>query len=365
MKKFLVLFLFFISIANADNSLLFFELQGITAWQSSDKKFVPYSSDNKYDAMQLNSIGIDFVKKFSNETRDYLTFAMQFRFAYNEAEDNKMQPQIYNLYLNYKSENSNNIWFGRNKIAYGFNSYLDTHADLLRLPIMLTEDWGVGFSKDLEHGDLRISLTTGSGMPLVFNNKILYSTTDEIKKLRGKDNYIFTVRASIGILEQNNYNAGVSFMTGNVVDSMGYKIMPSMENTEMMDMIVFRTTEIIRGAIDFNYVFDNIEMKFEADYGNENETKIFNLFYRFSINVIDELKFETQILYEQRKWNEKKENGMERVGDILEMDEKNLFFGVGAVYKINGDLTLRTMYEREKKSGEYRIVGQVYWYFGM
>ncbi|MDR2527066.1 MAG: hypothetical protein LBC92_04290 [Rickettsiales bacterium] len=329
------------AIANSD--LLYFELQGVVGYSFAPISETIYRSNNEYDVMQLNSLGIDYIKKISYENRDFITIKTQGRIAYNEVHD-KIQFQIYNLFITFKVDDGN-LWIGHNRIAFGLSSYLDTHADLLQLlpdyGFGYSRDWGTGYYIDLDNGDLKLSLTSGSGMPLVFDKKIIFDSNvnDVGVDFDGEYNLLSSIRASLGVLERDNYNVGASFMYGDVVDSMGYHFMN------------YKTSRIKMAAIDLSVNVDNREHRVEIDYGKmmmhmSKEREIFAGLYKFSIGFLDEnrLKLEEQVVYKKSYMD----------------DDGRLFLGTGASYKITSDITFRTMYEYNKD--EQRIACQVYVY---
>ena len=194
--------------ANAAD-LLYFEAQGIAGWSSAENKAV-YHSASKHDVMQKNSIGFDWLHKFSGQSGDWASAALQMRLAYNDS-DHDFTPQVYNAWFKIKTR-AGDVWAGHNRIAFGLASYWDTHADLLGdMPMQgvgFDRDWGAGWSMDTADGNLSASITTGSGMPL-----------------RTYGNKIFAARAAKGVLNYDNYTAGLSVMAGKTLDTMGYKIM--------------------------------------------------------------------------------------------------------------------------------------------
>ena len=305
--------------AEAADSLLYFEAQGVAGYSSMDDG-IYHSGHNKHDAMQKNGIGFDFIKKFSGEYGDFGTGALQMRLVWDDAED-KAQLQIYNAYLKLKTSQAD-IWVGHNRIAFGLASYWDTHADLLQ-PLSMygfgfDRDWGAGISRDFADGDFSATVTTGSGMGL-----------------KTKGNWLVASRASYGVLSRDNYNAGVSFMGGKTLDTMGYKLMRD------------HPRDTFIGGADFAFNHGRMEHKAEFNLGERNNTASVAAFYRIGINFLEEnrLKLEGQYV-----WT--KQEGASAVS-----------LGLGATYKINADLTTRIMFQREQAAmNENRVVFQIYYY---
>src|SRR5512145_3180177 len=93
--------------AEAADHLLYFEAQGIAGYSTAVKRAIFYSM-NPDAEMQKPSLGFDFLKRFSGETGDFATVAIQARLAVSEdnpaekAYDStenpgkyKLEPQIY------------------------------------------------------------------------------------------------------------------------------------------------------------------------------------------------------------------------------------------------------------------------------
>ncbi|MDR3112190.1 MAG: hypothetical protein LBU55_03350 [Elusimicrobiota bacterium] len=303
----------------ASSSLLFLEFQGIGGYSFSGQKFI-YHSVHEDDVMQKNSAGFDFIKKFSSDTSDILTLALQVRAAYEDVSK-KVQLQIYNAYLKTKTSYVD-IWAGHNRIAFGLESYWDTHGTLIQ-PLSMhgfgfDRDWGIGISKDTQKGNVQAALSLATGMA--------FST---------QDNWLISSRISHGVLSYDNYTAGVSFMGGKTLEVMGFDIMKN----GLKSSTLF--------AFDFAYNHNNFEHKTELVYGLKNSTEAAAGLYNFSVNFLEEnkLKLEVQGIYTKIGNNEK------------------YFCDVGVSYKINSDLTIRTMYEYVGKIGESKVVGQIYYYF--
>ena len=310
-----------VSSVNAADSLLYFEAQGIAGYSSMDSGMI-YHSGHKNDTMQKNSIGFDYMKKFSGEYGDVGTGALQMRLAWDDADD-RPQLQVYNAYLKSKSSLAD-LWVGHNRIPFGLASYWDTHADLLQ-PLSMSgfgfdRDWGAGLSRDFANGDAAAAITTGSGMGL-----------------KTKGNWLITSRASYGVLARDNYTVGVSFMGGKKLDTMGYKLM----DAEPKDTLL--------GGVDLAYNHGRIEHKTEFTIGRKNNLSAAAVFYRIGFSFLEEnrLKLEGQCTWTKQ----------EGINDAA--------LGFGATYKINSDLTARTMYQWEREMNDSRVILQLYYYLKM
>lgn len=323
MKKFLIILaltLYSFS-TKASDDLLYLEVQGIAGYSSSKGNKIYFSQHPKMP-LQKNSVGFDYIKKLSNQNMEIGTAALQMRLAYDEP-DNKTELQIHNAYLKGKTQYGN-IWTGHERIAFGLASYWDTHGDLMQpltaYGFSFNRDWGLGYSKDSEKGDVNVSLSTGSGMPL-----------------RTHGNHILTARTSYGVLNNDNYNIGLSIMTGKTIDTMGNEIINN--NPKNINLI----------GLDFAYNYLNFEHKAEIVTGEKSNQNALGLFYRFGINFLEEnrLKLEAQTTYTE----------IENI--------ENKTFSIGTSYLVTSNLTSRVMFERNDNQNDNRIVFQLYYYFGV
>jgi hypothetical protein len=316
---FLIFFAFFSLTLHAADNLFFIEAQGVIGYSSMDDGII-YRSGHAEDVMQKNSLGVDYIQKFSGETQDVGTLFLQGRVAFDE-DKGEVQAQLYNAYFKVKTPITN-IWAGHNRIAFGLSSYWDTHGDLLQaLPMYgfnFDRDWGIGSTTDTENGDLQIALSTGTGMDLNF-----------------KGNWLATSRASLGVLSYDNYNVGLSIMGGKIFDNIGYEIIGD------------KPKGVIVVGADFAYNHDSFEHKVEVDVGEKNKNFSLSGFYRLSINFLEENRFklETQYVY------------------VSQEKMHNNYVAAGMSYRITSDVATRIMYEWQ--GGEMdsnKVIAQVYYY---
>jgi predicted S18 family serine protease len=82
--------------------LLYLEAQGVGGYSSENDEAIYYSMD-PVDVMQKPSVGFDYLQRFSSETGDWGSFALQMRLAYNEAYratgEDEFQVQLYNAFF--------------------------------------------------------------------------------------------------------------------------------------------------------------------------------------------------------------------------------------------------------------------------
>jgi len=309
-------------LAFSSSFLFFLEVQGIAGWSSAAKKAVFYSMD-QMEAMQKPSLGFDYVQRLSGAKGDWAVLAVQARLAVNAEGEKTLEPQLYNAYLKFKTR-SVDIWIGHNRPKFGLSSYLDNHAQLLQ-PLSMNgfgfdRDWGIGLEHDFAGGNAGFSLTTGSGMPLLF-----------------KGNFLLAGRYSKGVLDQDNYTVGLSALFGKVLDVMGYHLLAE------------APVQLALAGIDITWRRDNLEHRIEFMAGDRDKYGAFLLFWRTGLSLLEEgrLKIEAQPVF------------------LIASQKTRIQFSVGATYLASADWTLRAMvtYDQEKKDS--RIVFQVYYYKGI
>ena len=319
----LFLFLFLAGSGEATDHLLYFEAQGIGGYSSELNRAIFYSQ-NPDAEMQKPSLGFDYIQRFSGESGDVATFALQGRLALVVDAENgnrtKLEPQIYNAYAKAKVLGIY-AWIGHNRPAFGLSSYFDSHALVLRtLAIQgfgYDRDWGVGFYKDFSWGDIFTSFTTGSGMPVYF-----------------KENYMTAGRASFGVLNKDNMNLGLSFGYGNTLDTMGYELLTP------------DPRKMALGGLDFTFLRNRFEHRFDFLAGTWLGEKTYALFYRLGMNLDQEgrFKIEAQPAYWRR--------GQER--DF----QQSFCFS----YLATSNLTVRLAYFYDRTDNDNRVILQLYYY---
>jgi len=324
--------LFFAGPAGAANHLLYFEAQAIGGYSTEVRRPI-YYSQNPDAEMQKPSVGFDYLQRFSGESGDIATFALQGRLAltedngaevlYGDPENRskyKLEPQIYNAYLKVKTPLSY-VWVGHNRPAFGLSSYFDSHGLILRtLAIQgfgYDRDWGGGLYRDFSWGDISASVTTGSGMPVYM-----------------KGNYMTAARISYGVQSQDNFNLGFSLGYGSTLDTMGYRL----RDPEPLQMRM--------GALDLTILRDNLEHRFDLYGGTWLDRDMYAMSYRFGVNVDQEgrLKIEAQPTY----W---------KFGE-----EKDYELSLCVSSQVTSNLTTRLGYFYDHNTDDNRIILQLYYY---
>ena len=307
-------------MVQAADHLLYFEAQGIAGYSSEVKKPIYYSM-NPDAEMQKPGLGFDYIQRFSGESGDFATLAVQGRLALTEDGNNyKLEPQLYNAYVKMKTPVAY-MWVGHNRPAFGLSSYFDSHGLILRtLAIQgfgYDRDWGGGLYKDFSWGDISASVTTGSGMPVYM-----------------KGNYMTAARVSYGVQSQDNFNLGFSLGYGSTLDTMGYRL----RDPEPLQMRL--------AGVDLTILRNNLEHRFDLYAGTWLDKDTYAMSYRFGVNLDQEgrLKIEAQPTY----WKFGEENDYQLA----------LCFSS----QITSNLTVRLGYTYDHNTDDNRVILQLYYY---
>ena len=312
--------LFAAGTARGDH-LLYLESQAVAGYDSGSREAIFYSQ-NPDAEMQRPSIGLDYLHRFSGETGDVATLALQLRLA-GKAEEpisRALEPQVYNAYVKAKTP-LGYAWVGHNRPAFGLSSYFDSHGLLLRtLAIQgfgYDRDWGAGFYRDFTWGDVSASVTTGTGMPV---------------RLSG--NYMAAARASFGVQSQESFNLGFSVGYGATLDTMGYRVREP--DPRRMRLI----------GVDLTVLLDNLEHRFDLYSGTWLGQKTFAASYRLGLNLDQEgrLKLEAQPTY----WRTAEENDFEAAVCVSSL--------------VTSNLTIRLAYTYTHDWADHRLLLQLYYY---
>ena len=249
---------------------------------------------------------------------------MQFRLAWDEHEKSKLQPQLYNAFINMKAREFD-VWVGHNKPALGLSSYLDNHALLLSDNSMsglaFDRDWGIGMVMDRSITSFRTSLTTGSGMPLY-----------------AKGNYLWGARLGYKDISRDNYTLGISASRGKILKSMGYEIMHGKKQHELMT-----------GGFDASLRYLDWEAKTDLQYGSYDTDPAHALLGRLSHYLLpeDRASIEIQALLGELKGARTQE------------------YSAGLMYRISADFTIRAAYSWQEPASSQALALQIYYYKGI
>lgn len=300
-------------------SLFFLEAQAVAAYSSAAGRLQPFSLAAD-DVMQKPSLGFDYVKKISGRTRDVGTLAIQARAAYDEGRTSRVELQLYNAYFKLKAGFAD-AWAGHSRPALGLASVLDSHALLLPTLAMMgygfDRDWGAGLSRDFSWGQAAASVTAGSGMGLRLDGNVLVAA-----------------RISGGVLDRDNFSLGLSAAAGDVLETMGYKLMEG-------GPVPFRCL-----SLDGSHRWRNLETRAEILAGEKNGRDVLALFGRLGVLFLDEgrlrVDFQPVALRAAGEWETR--------------------LAAGLSYQATADLALRGLVLRDSGRRDTRVVLQVYFY---
>lgn len=305
----------------AGSHLLFLEAQGIAGWDFREEQALFYSM-NRNAEMQKPSLGFDYLQKFSGEGGDVASLALQSRLAVVADQDRyeHLEGQVYNAWLKVKTPLTD-VWVGHNRPALGLGSYFDSHGLLLRtLQIQgfgYDRDWGIGTYRDLSRGNVAFSLTSGSGMPAYVD----------------KGNYLAAGRISVGVLNEDNWNIGISGGIGRTLDTMGYQLLEK------------DPKKAVLYGVDATFLHNNLEHRFDVLHGIWLGEKTTAAMYRLSILLGSEgwFRIEAQPMW----WKTAGE-------DYL------LSSCISA--QVTSNFTVRVMHEYDHRSRDNRAILQLYLY---
>jgi hypothetical protein len=305
--------------AHADSHLLYFEAQGVAGYSSGQGEPI-YSSMDPLAEMQKPSLGFDYLQRFSGETGDWGSFGLQARLALTVDDGvTEVEPQVYNAWFKAKTPLTD-VWIGHNRPALGLGSYFDSHPLILRtLPIQgfgYDRDWGVGTYRDLSWGNLQLSATTGTGMPVYF-----------------KGNYLLSGRVGYGVLNEDNYTLGLSAGLGRTLDTIGYEL----RDPEPRPMRLVGT--------DFALLRNNLEHRFDILAGEWLAQDTVAAMYRLGVLFGPEQRMKVEI--QPTYWR---------------ADSENWLFSACFSALATSDLTVRTMYEYDHNADDHRTSLQLYYY---
>lgn len=251
--------------------LLYLELQAVGGYSFSDSTVLWRSGDAE-EVMQKPGLGLDYLERLASEFGDWGILAAQGRLVYEPTAPSRVQGQLYSLYFHEKTPWID-VWFGHHPSAWGLSSVLDSHNELLPNLSMhgfgLDRDWGAGVVARFEHGEIDAALTTGSGMPLVFNG-----------------NRLLAARGFWGVPEADNYSFGASLAWGRVPETLGYEVVDA------------EPGELLLAGADVSYWWDNWSVRAEGFGGRERGEPAGAAFVRLGADWLPDnsLKTEVQVM---------------------------------------------------------------------
>lgn len=306
----------------ASTFLFFLEIQGVAGYSASASKLIAYSM-SPMETMQKPSLGFDFVQRFSGQSGDLAVLSVQARLAWNPEGENKFEPQLYNAFLKFKLRPFD-LWIGHNRPAFGLASVFDNHALLLHSLNMMgfgfDRDWGAGVEKETAGGRYALSLTAGSGMGL---------------KLDG--NFFLSGRYGFGVLNEDNFAAGLSFGYGKLRDVMGYQEM----GHGLLDFAM--------AAADATWLRNNLENRIEVMAGKRAGRGTVAAFWRIGLGLLEENRLKIEL----------------QPTAVIGSGRTELEYSGGLTYLVHPDWTLRAMITHAPDRDDTRVIFQVYYYKGI
>jgi len=148
-------------------------------------------------------------------------------------------------------------------------------------------------------------------------------------------NYLADARFSLGVLERDNFSAGLSLSKGSVLDIMGYRRMSGALIRQEL------------AGLDASFNWLNYEFKAEAVGGDKDGLFTSGFLFRASVNLLEEnkLKLEVQPVF---------------LANQGQASDLKLYTGV--TWVVTDDLTFRVMDVYDTQGNFNNIVGQIYLY---
>ncbi len=309
--KVLSIYFFVFLIINNGKALLYKELN-LIGGRSNERGWIDESS------MLKNSVGAEYLGKFSNEYGDFMTINLQTRLTYKPLE-NDWGLEVHNAWLEYNIKLGNKLRIGHFDPFYGLEPLLDTHGTLLQTlahkNIGFKSDWGIGFRRFFKKFDYETAIQLGSGM-----------------KIKYDGNFLFTQR--IGTFQKNNPTHGLSFLYGKILmDEITHG------NTfDMEEKMILKK----RIGLDSQYQIRSMLLKTELNYGKNGSDTVYGLFLEANYPIFKALQSEIQ-------WQ------------TFSQNEKENVLSLSLAYKIIPELTFRTAYFHNFND-EKQIIMQIYYY---
>ncbi|MBU1147108.1 MAG: hypothetical protein KKD11_02050 [Candidatus Omnitrophica bacterium] len=301
-----IVFIFSANLAFAEQALFYKEVNIVGGYSDVDEW------TGKSNSL-MNSIGFEDYRKFSNEYGDFLTTDLQARLTYDSLEDSQdaVGVEIHNAWLQYKLGYGYNLKLGHFDPAFGLEPALDTHATLLQTLAMknigFKKDWGVALKGSMEKFDYKVALQTGSGM--------------SIRRTDGS--YLFTTR--IGSSTSEDFQHGLSFLYGEALKTKGMSTFP--KNHLLSDEAVTKK----RMGLDAQYVYGSYLFKSEVAYGQDNDEDVLGYLFETDYTLPGHQNVQLELQFQS--W----------INDIHTSDTDDSTLSAGISYKLNENVTLRTL----------------------
>jgi hypothetical protein len=280
-----------------------------------------------------NSVGMEYLRKISDETGDRMTINVQARVSYDSRvdEEDRIALEIHNAWLDYKLGMGKSIRVGHFAPAFGLEPVLDTHGTIFQTLAMPTlgfkKDWGVGYRGAVGRFDLDVALQLGSGMSI------------------HHDDGSYLASARIGRPPGDDLQYGLSVVTGDVLVSRGMRTIPAPSYND-------RTVTKSRGGLDVQYRWGSYLFMGEASVGISEDDNAAGVLgeVHYTVPRLQELT----IIAQGSHWSDDTGNG----------DGDNSLLGLGADLVLSQAWTARAAILREDDAdGEGDTMGVVQMYY--
>jgi hypothetical protein len=299
-----------------------------------------YSKKDKWVGQKgenMNSLGFEYFRKFSNEYGDFLTLDLQLRAAYDSmaSSNDTFGVEIHNAWLEHKFGLGQSVRVGHFAPAFGLEPVVDTHGTLLQTlasqNIGFKRDWGVDYRGLLGDYDFEFAAQLGSGMGIHMRD----------------GSFLLTSRISTP--KSAETQVGLSFLCGQTLESSQHWTIPSPELT------TGKSTEKKRIGLDLQRPLGVVDFKAEVAAGdNEGKTAAGGLTeFAYTIPHQQNLTAKMQVSYWSNDWDKKNARDF-TLAPVME-------------YKINTSSTVSLGYFHDiySSSGKDRAVLLQFYYYGL
>lgn len=311
MRLFLITMISLLLIATpsvfADQSLFYKEFNLIGGYSRQDK-WIGKSDTKK------NSLGFEDYRKFSTDYGDFLTTDFQLRVAYDSSQSlgDAWAVEIHNAWAEFKLGSSNKFRFGHFDPSFGLEPLVDTHGTILQTlakeDIGFIKDWGVSLRGVAPSFDYEVSLQIGSGMSIY----------------RQDGSYLATAR--VGSPSSSNFQYGISFLIGDVLETMGMQTIP--RNQLVSNDAISKK----RIGGDIQYLYGSYLLKAECAYGTNEDKDVLGYLFELDYTIPDIQNWELELQY--KSW----------INDLSERNSDDSTLSIGTSCKLNQELTFRAVY---------------------
>jgi len=325
-----IVLIVFVGSALANEALFYKEVDLIGGYSDRDK-WIGKSPG------QENSVGFEDYRKFSNDYGDYLTTDLQVRLGYDSTQNSEQAwgLQIHNAWLLYKMNYATKLRIGHFDPAFGLEPQLDTHATILQTLAMrdigFKKDWGIGLEGSLSKFDYKTALQLGSGMGIH----------------RKDDGFLFTSR--IGTPSSQNFQYGISFLCGRVLQAEDVKTIPN--DKLLSDKAISKK----RVGLDSQYLFGPYLFKGEVAYGENDSKKVLGYLGEVDYTMPKYQNWELELQFQS--W----------INKLDESSSDDSTLTLGTTYKLSQSTTLRAAFSHDfnmvRQKAENKFLVQFY-YFG-